>query len=100
MIPDELLPLRDVLRTRLALFERCVDALNSVARLLEKMNVRDVADLPELMQCKPGATSMRSNSWSDRSSNSKRRSIRNSSPTLTCSGCSGSLALESSAHSR
>ena len=50
MISDEMRPLRDVLRTRLTLVERRVGALNSVARLLEKMNVRDVADLPELMQ--------------------------------------------------
>lgn len=50
VISDELRPLRDVLRTRLALVERRVGALNSVARLLEKMNVHDVADLPELMQ--------------------------------------------------
>jgi transposase len=34
----------------LTLVERRVGALNSVARLLEKMNVRDVADLPELVQ--------------------------------------------------
>jgi len=50
MISDEMRPLRDVLRTRLTLVERRVGALNSVARLLEKMNVQDVADLPELMQ--------------------------------------------------
>ena len=50
VISDELRPLRDVLRTRLTLVERRVGALNSVARLLEKMNVQDVADLPELMQ--------------------------------------------------
>jgi transposase len=50
MISDDLRPLRDVLRTRLSLVERRVGALNSVARLLEKMNVKDVADLPELMQ--------------------------------------------------
>ena len=50
MISDELRPLRDVLRTRLRLVERRVGAQNSVARLLEKMNVKDVADLPELMQ--------------------------------------------------
>ena len=50
VISDELRPLRDVLRTRLTLVERRVGALNSIARLLEKMNVRDVVDLPELMQ--------------------------------------------------
>jgi transposase len=50
VISDELRPLRDVLRTRLKLVERRTGALNSVARLLEKVNVRDVADLPELMQ--------------------------------------------------
>ena len=50
MISDELRPLRDVLRTRLTLVERRVGALNSVARLLEKVNVGDVADLPALMQ--------------------------------------------------
>ncbi len=50
VISDELRPLRDVLRTRLRLVERRTGALNSVARLLEKMNVRDVADLPEFMQ--------------------------------------------------
>ncbi|PAP75079.1 IS110 family transposase [Rubrivirga marina] len=45
MISDEMRPLRDVLRTRLRLVERRVAAQNSVARLLEKHNVRDVADL-------------------------------------------------------
>lgn len=50
MIGDDLRPLRDVLRTRLRLVERRVGAKNSVQRLLEKMNVRDVMDLPELMQ--------------------------------------------------
>ena len=50
VISDELRPLRDVLRTRLTLVERRVGAVNSVARLLEKSNVRDVADLPELMR--------------------------------------------------
>ena len=50
VISDELRPPRDVLRTRLRLVERRTGALNSVARLLEKVNVRDVADLPELMQ--------------------------------------------------
>lgn len=50
VISDELRPLRDVLRTRLGLVERRVATMNSVARLLEKMNVHDVADLPELMQ--------------------------------------------------
>ena len=50
MISDELRPLRDVLRTRLRLVERRVGAQNSVARLLEKLNAKDVTDLPELMQ--------------------------------------------------
>jgi transposase len=45
MISDEMRPLRDVLRTRLKLVERRVAAQNSVARLLEKHNVRDVTDL-------------------------------------------------------
>ena len=45
MISDEMRPLRDVLRTRLKLVERRVAAQNSVARLLEKHNARDVADL-------------------------------------------------------
>ena len=45
MISDEMRPLRDVLRTRLKLVERRVAAQNSIARLLEKYNVRDVADL-------------------------------------------------------
>lgn len=45
MISDEMRPLRDVLRTRLRLVERRVAAQNSIARLLEKHNVRDVADL-------------------------------------------------------
>ncbi|MEM1041985.1 MAG: IS110 family transposase [Bacteroidota bacterium] len=49
-ISGDLRPLRDVLRTRLTLVERRVGALNSVARLLEKVNVQDIADLPELMQ--------------------------------------------------
>jgi transposase len=50
MISDELRPLRDLLRTRLKLVERSAAAQNSIHRLLEKMNVRDIADLPELMQ--------------------------------------------------
>jgi len=45
MISDELRPLRDVLRTRLRLVERRVSAQNSIARLLEKYNVQDVAEL-------------------------------------------------------
>ena len=45
MISDEMRPLRDVLRTRLKLVERRVATQNSIARLLEKHNVRDVADL-------------------------------------------------------
>ena len=45
MISDELRPLRDVLRTRLRLVERRVAAQNSIARLLEKYNAQDVADL-------------------------------------------------------
>ena len=45
MIADELRPLRDVLRTRLRLVERRVAAQNSIARLLEKYNVQDVAEL-------------------------------------------------------
>ena len=44
MIADELRPLRDVFRTRLRLVERRVSAQNSIARLLEKDNVRDVAE--------------------------------------------------------
>ena len=50
MISDELRPLRDVLRTRLRLVERRVAAQNSIARLLEKHNVQDVADLDALGQ--------------------------------------------------
>ena len=53
MISDEMRPLRDVLRTRLSLVERRVAAQNSIARLLEKHNVRDVADLDALGQA-PG----------------------------------------------
>ena len=45
MVSDETRPLRDVLRTRLKLVERRVAAQNSIARLLEKHNVRDVAEL-------------------------------------------------------
>ena len=45
VISDEMRPLRDVLRTRLKLVERRVAAQNSIARLLEKHNVRDVAEL-------------------------------------------------------
>ncbi len=45
MISDELRPLRDVLRTRLRLVERRVAAQNSIARLLEKHNARDVVEL-------------------------------------------------------
>lgn len=45
MISDEMRPLRDVLRTRLRLVERRVSAQNSIARLLEKHNARDVAEL-------------------------------------------------------
>jgi transposase len=48
VIADDLRPLRDVLRTRLRLVERRTGALNSIARLLEKHNVRDVADLDAL----------------------------------------------------
>lgn len=50
MISNDLRPLRDVLRTRLRLVDRRVGALNSVHRLLEKMNQRDVMDLPEMMR--------------------------------------------------
>lgn len=50
MISDELRPLRDVLRTRLRLVDRRISAMNSVHRLLEKMNVSDVVDLPQMMQ--------------------------------------------------
>ena len=50
MIDSDIRPLRDVLRTRLSLVERSSAAKNSVSRLLEKMNVKDVTDLPELMQ--------------------------------------------------
>ena len=45
MISDEMRPLRDVLRTRLRLVERHVAAQNSISCLLEKHNVRDVAEL-------------------------------------------------------
>lgn len=45
MISDDLRPLRDVLRTRLRLVERRVGAQNSIARLLEKHNAHDLADL-------------------------------------------------------
>ncbi|MEZ4701821.1 MAG: transposase [Rhodothermales bacterium] len=59
MISDELRPLRDVLRTRLKLVERSGAAQNSIHRLLEKMNVEQVDDAPELMQlparCHQGA---------------------------------------------
>ena len=48
MISDELRPLRDVLRTRLRLVERRVSTQNSIARLLEKYNVRDVTELDAL----------------------------------------------------
>jgi transposase len=48
MISDDLRPLRDVLRTRLRLVERRVGAQNSIARLLEKHNVQDVAELDAL----------------------------------------------------
>jgi transposase len=50
MISDELRPLRDVFRTRLTLVERRTSAMSSIERLYEKMNVREIADLPELMQ--------------------------------------------------
>lgn len=50
MIEPDIRPLRDVLRTRLSLVERSSAAKNSVSRLIEKMNVKDVTDLPELMQ--------------------------------------------------
>jgi transposase len=50
MIDDDIRPLRDVFRTRLSLVERSSAAKNSIARLLEKMNVRQVDELPELMQ--------------------------------------------------
>ncbi len=50
MISDEMRPLRDVLRTRLKLVDRRVGALNSISRLLEKMNVEVVDELPEMMQ--------------------------------------------------
>ena len=45
MISDEVRPLRDVLRTRLKLVERRVATQNSISCLLERHNVRDVADL-------------------------------------------------------
>jgi transposase len=48
VISDDLRPLRDVLRTRLRLVERRTGALNSIARLLEKHNVEDVAELDAL----------------------------------------------------
>ena len=49
-ISSELRPMRDVLRTRLRLVDRRIAAINSVHRLLEKVNLRAVDDLPELMQ--------------------------------------------------
>jgi transposase len=48
VIADDLRPLRDVLRTRLRLVERRSGALNSIARLLEKRSVYDVAELDAL----------------------------------------------------
>lgn len=50
VISDDLRPLRDVLRTRLRLVERRVGALNSVARLLEKHNARDIVEFDALGQ--------------------------------------------------
>lgn len=50
MISDPLRGLRDVLRTRLRLVQRCTSCRNSVDRLREKFNVASVADLPVLYQ--------------------------------------------------
>lgn len=50
MISPELQPLRDVMRTRLRLVQKGVGVRNSIHRLLEKHNVRSVADLPPLAQ--------------------------------------------------
>ncbi|MEJ2215901.1 MAG: IS110 family transposase [Gemmatimonadota bacterium] len=50
MISPELQPLRDVMRTRLRLVQKEVGVRNSIHRLLEKHNVRSVADLPPLAQ--------------------------------------------------
>lgn len=50
MVGPELRTQRDVLRTRLRLVERRTGAVNSVHRLLEKMNARSVGELPELMR--------------------------------------------------
>lgn len=50
MISPELLPMRDVMRTRLRLVQKQVGTRNSIHRLLEKHNVRAVADLPPLAQ--------------------------------------------------
>ena len=55
MISGEMRPLRDVLRTRLKLVERRVAAQNSIARLLEKHNVRDVSDLDAFGQLQADA---------------------------------------------
>jgi hypothetical protein len=41
---------RDLMRSRLRLVEKCVSAQNTIARLLEKFNVRTVAELDELYQ--------------------------------------------------
>ena len=50
MISAELRPLRDVMRTRLRLIQKEVGTRNSIHRLLEKYNVRGVADLPPMAQ--------------------------------------------------
>ncbi len=50
MISAEFRPLRDVMRTRLRLIQKEVGTRNSIHRLLEKYNVRGVADLPPMAQ--------------------------------------------------
>lgn len=48
MIRPEMRGLRDLMRTRLRLVEKCVSCKNSIERLLEKFNVQRVADLDDL----------------------------------------------------
>ena len=48
MIRPQMRGPRDLMRARLRLVEKCVSCKNSIERLLEKFNVRDVADLDDL----------------------------------------------------
>jgi len=50
MIRREQRGLRDLMRTRLRLVDKCVSARNSIDRLLEQFNVADVGQLDELDQ--------------------------------------------------